>query len=208
MWILPSRGRPFNVERLAKAWVKTGASTPVLLRLDRDDPSLEDYASIALPEGWRAYAGPRPTTLAEIYNSTFWRAKKGPSWWGFIGDDCVPETPGWDKALIETAGSDAMAVPAGGHDPAGAPHFVLGSDLPQNMGWLALPGLSRLYIDTVWQVIAQEKGRLKRRPDVVLKHHHFSNGLALLDSTYRKPRKTQDRAIFEAWLAQRKADNG
>lgn len=136
--------------------------------------------------------------FSDLYAEAYQRAPQRP-WYGFIADDVVPETPGWDAALIEVAGLDGMAVPAGGHDPQGAPHFVLGGDLVREIGWLAMPGFDRLYIDTVWMDIATKRGVLRRAPEVVLSHHHFSNKLARGDETYRKHRKDQDRALYETW---------
>lgn len=191
MWILPSRGRPHSVLRLLKAYEETEASTPVWLRLDEDDSG---YA-INHPN-WEVSAGPR-VPLSQIYNEAYQRKT---DWYGFIADDVVPLTKHWDRLLIAVAGRDGMSVPSGGHEPNGAPHFVLGGDLVRSMGWLCLPGLHRLYIDTVWQDIATKLGVLRRVPEVVLEHRHFSNGKALMDATYRKPNKASDRKIYEAWL--------
>ena len=197
MWVLPSRSRPRNLRRLIAAYRHTGATTPVWLRLDHDDPGLRECLALALPRPWAWTVGPR-RPLSAIYAEAYQRAPQRP-WWGFIADDVVPETPGWDVRLIEVAGSDGMAVPAGGHDPGGAPHFVLGGDLVREIGWLALPGLRRLYIDTVWQDIATARGALRRVPEVRLAHRHFSVGMARFDETYRKPNKPRDRALYEAW---------
>ena len=167
-------------------------STPAWVQLDSDDPMLGGYMELALPTNWILGVGPR-RTLSMIYNDLYVREYK---WWGFIADDVVPETPEFDVKLIESAGEDGMAVPDGGN---GTPHFVLGKNLPLLTGWLSLPGLSRLYIDTVWGDIAGALGVLRRNTNVVLKHHHFSNRLALMDETYRKPLKAKDRALYEAW---------
>lgn len=201
MWVLPSRGRPHNLARLAAAWHATGADTPLWLRLDHDDPMFVACLALAIPAAWRRDVGPR-LPLSYIYNEAYRRAPDRP-WYGFIADDVVPETPKWDARLIEAAGPGGMAVPAGGHDPGGTPHFVLGGDLVRSVGWLALPGLDRLHIDEVWADIAAERDRLRRIPDVVLRHRHFSNGLALRDKTYRKTRRAEDRAIYEAWRSTR-----
>lgn len=202
MWVLPSRSRPHNIARLARVWQETGASTSLWLRLDDDDPRLSEYLVLALPEGWTREVGPR-RPLGAIYNEAYQRAPER-LWWGFIGDDVVPVTQGWDTALIEAAGDSRMAVPAGGHDQKGtegAPHFVLGGGLPRVTGWLCLPGLDRLYIDTVWQTYAERRGALVRCPEIVLEHHHFSNRKALRDQTYLKHHKAEDRALYESWLA-------
>ena len=191
MWVLPSRGRPQNIARLIKAYNETGASTPVWLRMDDDDI----HHPGPYPDTWTVEIGPR-LPLSNIYNEAYQKAPDSP-WWGFIADDVVPVTPGWDRTLIEIAGRDGMAIPLGGH--GGVPHFVLGGNLAQFMGWLALPGLDRLYIDTVWGDIAKKHNVLRYVPDVILEHHHFSNGKALFDKTYRKERKAQDKLIYEKW---------
>ncbi len=198
MWVLPSRGRPHNLARLAAAWRATGASTPVLVRLDDDDPTAPEAAAVAARAGWVSETGPR-LPLAALYNEAF-HAHTRETWHGFLADDVVPETLAWDTALIETAGCDGMAVPAGGETTGGCPHFVLGGDLVRSVGWLALPGLSRLFIDTAWATIARERGVYRYRPDIMLRHIHFSTG-APFDDTYRKPRKAEDRAVWRAWLA-------
>ena len=197
MWILPSRSRPHNIQRLIEAWYTTDATTPVELCLDLNDPCLPQYLSIPLPSGWSVVTGERDG-LSRVYNDALSRHPAA-SWYGFIADDVVPLTAGWDIKLIETAGRDGMAVPAGGHDPSGAPHFMLGGDLVRSVGWLSLPGLDRLYIDTAWQRIAEARGILRRVPDVVLEHRHFSNKKARIDSTYLKHRKAQDKLIYDNW---------
>lgn len=196
-WILPTRSRPQNIQRLIDAWSKTGASTPVELCVDSDDPCLSQYEEIPMPHGWELIIGLRGP-LSAIYNAAHERHRHS-EYFGFIADDVVPITSGWDSILIETAGRDSMAVPAGGHNPGGAPHFVLGGDLVRSVGWLSLPGLDRLYIDTAWQDIATARGVLRRVPEVVLEHRHFSNKKALIDATYLKHRKAQDKLIYDNW---------
>ena len=176
----------------------TQATLAVWLRLDADDNLLSEYLSIDLPAAWDLRIGPR-RPLGEIYAEAYERAPDA-FWYGFIADDVVPETPEWDLKLREAAGLDAMAVPAGGHDPDGAPHFVLGGDLVREVGWLCLPGLDRIYIDTVWMLLAKAKGVFRRVPEVVLAHHHFSNGKALYDSVYKKRSKPEDRALYDNFV--------
>ena len=199
MWVLPSRGRPRNINRLIVAYLETGATTHVWLRLDEDDPTLDAYKALILPSGWTLQTGPRKP-LSNIYNEAYGLLQT--DWYGFIADDVVPVTPYWDTLLIEAAGSDGMAVPAGGDTTGGCPHFVLGGDLVRSVGWLALPGLDRIYIDTVWRGIAEARNVLRMAPDVLLEHRHFSNGMALFDETYRKYNKVMDKEIYQRWKAQ------
>ena len=139
--------------------------------------------------------------LSGIYNDAYKRHRNA-EWFGFIADDVVPITTCWDIKLIEAAERDGMAVPAGGETTGGCPHFVLGGNLVRSVGWLSLPGLDRIYIDTVWGDIAKARNVYHETPDVRLEHHHFSNGKALMDSTYKKHRKTQDKFIYDNWRKQ------
>lgn len=200
MWILPSRSRPHNLSRLVDAWVMTGASTPVELCVDFDDPLLAAYENTPIPNGWRIVVGPR-SPLSVVYNDAYARNKDEP-WFGFIADDVVPVTNGWDSILIDAAGSNGMAIPDGGETTGGCPHFVLGGGLVHSIGWLSLPGLDRLYIDTVWGTIARSRGVYREINSVRLEHMHFSNGKAIMDSTYRKHHKQQDKLIYDNWRQQ------
>ena len=197
MWILPSRSRPHNLSRLIDAWVRTGSSTPVVVCIDSDDPCREQYETMAIPDRWHIVVGTR-CPLSDIYNNTYVR-RWNATWFGFIADDVVPVTKDWDISLIKAAGNDGMAVPAGGETTGGCPHFVLGGDLVRSVGWLSLPGLDRIYIDTVWGDIAKSRGVYREINDVRLEHHHFSNGKALLDKTYLKGNKAQDKLIYNNW---------
>ena len=193
MWILPSRSRPQNLRRLIVA----GITTPVYLRLDDDDPMLQGYRDIDFPLGWFFIVTKR-ALLSSIYNAIF-MAMPDLDWYGFLADDVVPETPGWDRLLIESAGKDGLAFGDDGiNGGAFATHFVVGGELVRSVGWLALHGLDRTYIDTVWNDIAVERGVRRYLPDVKLRHHHFSNRLAMMDQTYRKPTKDNDRILYKA----------
>ena len=156
------------------------------MRLDKDDVN-PDYDC-----DWIIETGDRKS-LSEIYNEFF---QKYPdlSWYGFIADDVVPKTYGWDWKLIQAAGMDNMACPDGKIN-----HFVLGGNLVRETGWLSLPGLDRIYIDTVWEDIARKKKVLKILPEVKLEHHHFSNKRALFDNTYVKEHKERDHQIYRKW---------
>lgn len=198
MWTIPSRERPHRLKQLIRVCQACGISTPARVMLDKDDPCLSGYQALTLPRAWTLEIGPH-AGLAEIYNRTL-ECCPDADWYGVLCDDAVPRTEGFDLRLAEAAGTDRMAVPYVGSDTTGgAPHFVLGGSLVRSRGWLALPGLCRLYIDTVWLEIARSEGALAFLPDVVIEHHHFSNGKALYDPIYRKPNREQDRAIYQNW---------
>ena len=173
-------------------------STPVHLRLDSDDPCLDHYRKMKYPSNWTINIGDR-ASLSKYINS-FYVDCPGLAWYGFLADDVVPETAEWDVKLIEAAGECNLAYAYDGkHEKSFAAHFVLGGKLVESIGWLALPNLHRIYIDTVWNDIARARKALVYLPDVRLIHHHFSNGLAERDKTYHKPNNPEDRLTYIKW---------
>ena len=194
MWLVPSRSRPHRLARL----IQIGVSQSVIVGLDEDDPMLGGYLTLAAPDNWLFEVSPR-RPLSGIYNDWF-RAMPDLGWYGFLADDVEPETESWEQALIETAGRDGLAFGDDGINGANhAAHFVLGGDLAREVGFLCLPGLHRLYIDTAWCDIARERGVFRYRPDVKLTHAHFSNHRAFLDATYQKPMRDADRIVYKTW---------
>lgn len=198
MWVLQSRSRLHNIARFARAWKDTKASTEVLIRIDEDDPLADGYLAMDMPAEWRLQIGPR-MPFAAMFNDIYaWMP--GCDWYGFLADDIVPETIGWDRLLIDAAGWDGLGYGDDGINGAKlATHFALGGNIVRAAGWLALPGLDRLYIDTTWNDIARAKGTLRYLPDVKIPHLHFSNHGAPLDAGYRKPGRARDRATYETW---------
>lgn len=193
-WVIPSRSRPQNIPRMFVG------DTPFLLMLDKDDPMLGAYIDLHYPDNWALRIRER-MPLSEIYNKAF---EEFPfeDFYGIFADDVTPETEGWDHKLIEAAGRDGMAY---GDDGIGtATHFALGGDLVREMGWLAYPGLDRLYIDTIWQDISLAKRVIHYLPDVKIIHRHPSVGLGMMDATYRKPLKHKDREIYTAFQTEEK----
>ncbi len=194
MWIIPSRGRPHNIRRLVAACIETGMSTPALLWLDDNDPFLDDYLRIEID--WEVVVFKR-TLLSKVYNEVY---NRNLDWYGFLADDILPETKHWDRLLVEAAGKDGLAFGEDGiNGDTRATHFVVGGQLTREIGWLALPGLDRVYIDTVWHDIATERNVLRFLPEVKLTHLHFSNRRALRDKTYKKHNKDRDKSIYESW---------
>ena len=73
--LLPSRGRPDNIVRLANSIFET-ASNPseieIIVRLDEDDPKLEQYMDNP-PKQTTYFTGPR-VVLSELWNECYKRS--------------------------------------------------------------------------------------------------------------------------------------
>lgn len=197
MWILPSRGRPHNVRRFFDHWELMRSDTEGVLVLDADDA--HNYAGIEMPDGWVALVMPR-LSMCEKSNRAFW-AFPDKEWYGFVDDDAVPLTPHWDRELVVAAGKDGLAHPWNGIGNSRlASQFVIGGDFARELGWIFLPGLSRIYGDDVITAIADKRGVRTYLGDVKLEQRHFSNGMAEMDETYKKPEAAEDERVYREWL--------
>lgn len=184
MIVLPTRNRPERLQKFLDGYLATGAAAPVYLRVDDDDPKLEDYAAMALPKNWAFVAGPRVKFVGAC-NEMFERHPNEP-YYAFMADDIVPRTEGWDARLIEAAGSDRVAW---GNDVMQAPkctHPFIGGDLMRHVGWFAAPGFLHWYIDTTWEWLAKRTGRDVYLPDVITHHVHYEANGELYDRTYHE----------------------
>jgi hypothetical protein len=137
--------------------------------------------------------------LGELFNVAF-RSNLDAEWFGFLGDDVEPQTARVDAALVACARHGRFGYCADGvNDERAWTHGTIPGEFARREGWLALPGLDRLYVDTVWQTIARREDLLEYLPQHRMAHLHFSIGAAPRDDIYAKPNAHMDRKIYEAW---------
>lgn len=194
MFILPSRNRPHRLAELMGAYRHTNATAPVMVRIDDDDPAKERYQNLlrTAPSDWTLHIGPR-VKVTGVYVEVF---KQHPNldWYGFLGDDLVPVTDGWDAKLIAAAGRDGVSWPNDGVQAPMCTHPVIGGDLVRCVGWLTPPGFMHWYSDTVWAAIATVTKRDAYLADVLCQHKN-----PMLDAKV-------DRALADATYAERFCD--
>jgi hypothetical protein len=199
---VPTRGRPHNLERLAKAAKKTCTTNyEILARLDDDDDS--KYTEL---DGVRYFTGPRIFYANSVNELAKTALEEGFTHLAILGDDVLPETIGWDEKLISSLdglgvvyGSDGLEHLHGEDLPT---HVVVPIEMYNRLGWIGLPTLRHLFCDNVWR----ELGRATKfiyRPDVKLSHLHRWNKAAPDDKTYQeandKKKRDLDRMAFEEW---------
>jgi hypothetical protein len=188
------------------AYIATNSTVMVCLIFDEDDPCLDEYMQIKKPMDWVEMVMPKndDAGIMDLENHVMQYAPAQP-YYGMLGDDSVPETVEWDQRLIEAAGSDGVAWPNDGIQGGKfGTMLVLGGDLVREMGWIAPPGLKHLYVDNLWTAIGRARGKATYLPEVIVRHHHFSNGLAIYDETYRRHSKfaANDQVIYAATIKQ------
>lgn len=182
--LVPSRGRPSNIARLAESWFTTGATADLVVCVDSDDPELLGYQHVAADYGFALRVG-EPSRIGPILNDVAPAIAPGYDVVGFMGDDHLPRTEGWD-ATIE-ANSSLWTV-VYGNDLLQGPNLAtaafLGTGIVQTLGKFVPHGFEHLYLDNFWMSIGRGLGTLTYLPDVVIEHLHYINGKAEQDALY------------------------
>ena len=101
--ITPSRSRPQSIARLLGTMHATSAlKTHLHVAVDEDDETLPQYRAVMDKTGGEhdvLEVGPRKG-LCEWTNEVAVRRAGEYPFLASLGDDMVPRTPGWDKALV------------------------------------------------------------------------------------------------------------
>lgn len=206
--VVPTRGRPQNAVRLLTALRET-AAVDVVFCADSNDLMLPGYVA-ALPPACLIIG--EPARLGTWLNKIGTRAAMVYEVIGFMGDDHLPETLGWDLsvlAALDAVGRYGMAYGNDGYRGEELPTAVfMRSSLIAHLGWIVpvLPdgrSLEHLYIDNAWKAIGQKSGALRYLPEVKITHLHPDAGIGEMDETYRagnsKLQYSRDRAAYLAF---------
>src|SRR5712671_799950 len=111
MWVLPTFGRPARCQQALCSITSAGVSSPGLVVIDGNpDPA---YANLPLPPDWRAIYLPANLGVCGVFNHVLQTWKNEP-WYGFISDDSIVRTRGFDKPLVAAAGRAGFANSADG----------------------------------------------------------------------------------------------
>ena len=203
--IAATREREAQARRLIGAVLDTCTlRTDLVLAVDADDPSYDDL-------------DPRPAKIVrghrqDVAGWTNYLA--GIMAWDYravvsMGDDHLPQTPGWDEILLgELGGRPGVAY---GNDlfqrenwPTAA---LITTDITETLGYVAPPGVEHLYIDCFWRQLGEDLGNLRYRDDVIIEHVHPSAGKAAWDNSYARSNAIgqymRDQSAYELFLHNR-----
>jgi hypothetical protein len=201
--LVPTRGRPHNLERLAKAAQKrSSVEYEIFARIDSDDTSeYKELPNVRYIVGDRIFYASSMNEIAKMASD------EGFTHLALLGDDVLPETTGWDKKLIDSLegdlgvayGSDGLEHLHGVDLPT---HVVVPVEIYHKLGWVALPTLRHLFCDNVWRELGKAT-KFVYLKDVKLTHLHRWNKKAPNDQTYEeandKEKRDNDRLAFETW---------
>jgi hypothetical protein len=192
--------------------------------VDSDDETLEDYRHVVrhahnvtarvlvVEPGKRRGMVAALNQMVEQLDWTLTRQDSSTAL-GFMGDDHRPRTPQWDRKLLAALGDHQYAIAYGNDLLQGenlATASVMTNDIPRTLGYMALPTLTHLEVDTVWM----DWGRathLTYLPDVILEHMHPVAGKAALDEGYTAVNShevsSQDKIAYDTYVAHGLADD-
>lgn len=201
MWLLASRGRPHNLKRFIDAYIGTKASTPVYLRLDVCDPTIEEYKKIKLPDTFilkidkRARLGAAMKEIFDVYPLE--------PWYGLLADDLIPRTDNWDIRMIEAAGDRYISQ---ANDLSPKPknycHPCIGGELVRTAGFFGFPYTTHYFLEVVWKDLTRCNKKFGRYlPDVIVENLHPDFNKGQVDKTYQEAFsvKSSDEKIWLEW---------
>jgi hypothetical protein len=214
--IVPSRGRPESVARVAEAWRATGAydCARLVFAIDADDPRHADYYTCDLPDigvpQVYFYVLPAWKPMVAKLNECAVAAVNVPNWqWqgvAFMGDDHLPRTPGWAAAYLEALRELGTGIVYGDDGIQGQrlpTQWAMTSDIIRALGRMVPADVEHLYCDNAIKDLGDLAGCLRYLPDVLIEHMHPVAGKASMDAGYervnRREQYRKDRLAYELW---------
>jgi len=206
--IVPSRGRPHLMERLLESWKRTTSGySRIVMVLDGDDQyhynevhdkyMKESGVELAILFGERQMLTSKLNAFCSDWE------KEGSIGVGFMGDDCVFMTPGWEAPIIQWLEENKGICY--GND------LLQGEALPNNvfihvdiiaaLGFMAPPELKHYFIDNYWRELGVSIGKIHYFPEVVIEHRHWSNKKQEKDTIYTEAERLigEDRTAWDQY---------
>jgi hypothetical protein len=210
--LIPSRGRPDDVERMAVAFAETGADdVAVLYAVEHDDPTIDEYRA-AVAE-WFAFGevlAVQAGAMAPAINLAARHALDDldPYALAVLNDDHVPRTLGWHTTMVDALRTFHPAVgmvyPDDGYQGAklSTVWAVTGSWV-RTLNRMIPAKVGHLYADNAMMDLAGEVGCRTYMPAVLIEHMHPAAGKAPDSDAYRRVNGREqyraDRALFRVW---------
>jgi hypothetical protein len=208
--IVPSRGRPESVARMAQAWTETGAYDDgawLLFAVDGDDPHHSAYLAQA-SDRVQMTTTARWVPMVPKLNQTAMDAAG--DWWalGFAGDDHIPRTPGWAGRYLTELRDLGTGIVYGddGYQGANLPtQWVMTANIVRALGRMVPAPVEHLYCDNSVLDLGRAAGCIRYTPDVLIEHMHPVVGKAETDAQYRRTNHPtqfrRDRVAYQRWQA-------
>ena len=199
--IVPTRDRNQKSKEFAEEFFKTSTNSDLVFGLDDDNELVyERLSGVIYDINPRLRLNGTLNLLANKYCDQY-------EYICFMGDDHRPRTQDWDVALYESIKDKKYGIAYGndlikGHKLPTA--VFLDSKIVKQLGYMAPPALTHLYLDDFWRDLGNKIGTLVYSESVVLEHMHYIRGKSELDAIYAevnsKEMKHKDKDAYEAYL--------
>jgi glycosyltransferase involved in cell wall biosynthesis len=183
--LVPSRGRPQNIEDLLFSLQETKTASELIVIVDDDDETLDQYIELGCKVMMIAKQGKgmaRPLNFAANVFKDDYRH------FAFIGDDHRPRTEYWDQKLIDALDGVGTGV-AYGNDLLQGENLptavAMSGDIVRALKGMVPPGFIHLYLDNFWMQLGKDLKSFIYLPDVIIEHLHPVAGKAEWDENYR-----------------------
>lgn len=210
--IIPSKGRPGDVERMAVAFAETGADeVAVVWAIEADDPAADEY-DLAVAE-WFAYGTVERLAAGNMVRainlaSAAVLADLDPYAIAVLNDDHVPRTAGWHTILVDALRTFhptvGMVYPDDGHQGEKlATVWAVSAEWVRLLNRMVPARVEHLYADNAMLDLAQTAGCATYVPRVLIEHMHPAAGKTADTPQYRETNSREayrrDRATFLHW---------
>lgn len=197
MILLPTRGRPEQLRRFIAAYEATECVLPITLLMDKDDADC--YRGVPMPEHWIVELDERMPIVKRM--NKYFDEHPDLDFYGIMSDDCVPVDKNWDTKLVQAAGDWNVAHGYNTEEKENTVGWpLLGGELVRSFGFIAPPVLNHFCADDFWYQIAIDL-KIQVTLDLEFEHHHFTNGKAFMDKTYKeRPNAALDIRNYQSYL--------
>lgn len=183
---VPTKGRPSNALRLQEQFYRTTKLHSRIVFITSDnDKKLDQYSGldqcITVSPAQAGFVSPLNLGYLVDRKQVYSYAV------GFMGDDHLPRTDGWDEIFVNELiklGTGFVYGRDGLQDAAIPTYIVMTSDIPLALGFMTLPSLMHLYADNFWLDLGSAINRISYIPEVYVEHMHPAVGKSISDAGY------------------------
>lgn len=218
--IVPTRGRPGNIEKVISAWDFTNAwdVADLVLAVDADDPEIQGYRDLVQGTDPGDLGGDLlPITLVEM---PIWmpmvhklnhvaRELAGTDRYfalGFAGDDHLPRTINWAKAYLTALHELGTGMVYGNDGFQGenlSTEWAVTTDAVRALGRMVPAPVEHMYCDNSMMDLFKAIGARKYLPGVQIEHMHWIAKKGETDEQYKRVNSREqfarDRRAYEGW---------
>ena len=191
--IVPTRGRPANIEDLIFSMKETNTAADLWMVVDNDDPELDHYRELQNDSGVYLYIVEREGKgMAKPLNKcAIHLLATNPQYryFAFLGDDHRPRTDQWDsffRTSLDRLGTGLVY----GNDLIQGENLptavAMTGDIVRELGGMVPPGLAHLYLDNFWLQLGKDLGAISYLGHVIIEHLHPIAGKAEWDEGYKE----------------------